>query len=173
MRKCPSILQICATTFWFASLWRWILTVAGYLHLGHLADAVVQSCHVRCRPAHREQFGVQCLTQRYFDMQTRGIETDDLALPLSHRIMSPNSPQSLHKLIYPLKKTMDISPQSPDLNSSEHLWGLRDSHSVTSQEACGTCNIQYVQQYFWNRFKSTSLMFRLVPKSNITIFLTK
>ena len=29
-------------------------------------------CHTRCRPAHQEQFGVQCLAQGHFDMQVRG-----------------------------------------------------------------------------------------------------
>ena len=31
-------------------------------------------CHARCRPAHQEQFGVQCLAQGHFDMQTMGVK---------------------------------------------------------------------------------------------------
>ena len=42
---------------------------SSFTHLGHLAG-----CHVRCRPARQEQFGVWYLPQGHFAMQTRGIE---------------------------------------------------------------------------------------------------
>ena len=53
----------------------------------HLVDTFVQSdlqlftdgsgSHARCRPAHQEQFGVQCLAQGHFNKQTRGNRTSD------------------------------------------------------------------------------------------------
>ena len=56
-----------------------------YSHLGHLAEAFVQSdllhsytdgggCRAMCRPEHQRQFWVQYLAQGHFNIPTRGIE---------------------------------------------------------------------------------------------------
>ena len=77
-------------------------------------------CHAGCRPAHQEQFGVQFLAQRHFDMQTRGIKPATFQYQDASSVPEPHS----LKLSWEPLKIKTVLSLLRMLKHSLKLWSL-------------------------------------------------